>query len=674
MRAVDKKTHDPLSGRLVSGRRKDDTSEPVEPDEEPRASKGDLEHPAVTDMDGRAELEVPSGAELVLLVRRSKLEVDLGNRFVGVPSLRPGERRELLVQIENGKDVRFFGRVVDAAAGSPIAGALARLCIAASGGREPRAWRNEELTRTTTDANGGFELAVPEWSGPFVRIESEGFSIAVLRRFDGHDSPERALVVQLTRAATLEAEVHDAKGGALPGVTIRLSADGSSLPPDAGTWTDFVVPDERWTGVTSADGTCKVPGLSTGIGIEIELLEEGRLVRKERDELKLDPGQVLHREWIIGNGATLNGVVLDQDSRPVADLEIWRTKGEPEPPGHLFQAYDRSRISDKTVTDGEGRFQFTDVSIGTWWIGPAAFESISIAFVNGVQKKEAPSPNAVAPTATSVEVLSAAAQDVTLHVHRGLYVRGKVLDPDGKPVPGMEISATQSSNELGLHGSSGPDGAFEVGPLAPGRYSIVALAELEGGRFANSDPVEADAGASDVVLRLKVGGGLHGRVIDSRTGNPCAAEMLLTPRVPTQGLYGQGLGFGVEENGIVEREGLLPGDYDLAARTEDGCFGILSGVNVVAGEKGKDFVLSVSPGGTLKLQYDGTHPFTEVRLRQQGVLLAWGSSVKPGNPRDMHAPAGTFAIETRFEGEGPFRTQTISLDPGEVKEVRLTDG
>lgn len=663
VKAVEGRTHEPISRIQIRPWRKNGGDLWLGPG---GLSMDDLASTPLTDKDGLAEVAVPPEIDLTVAVRGQGVECQ--DRFVEVPSLRVGERRELLVELACGNDLRFFGQVIDAVESQPIAGAKAFVSIAEPSANA-RDRNSSKLSRTTTDANGRFELALPSWKHPFVRVEAEGFGLVVLRRLDGHDAPERELMVRLPKAASLEAVVRDAGGGPMPGVILRLSADGSSLPPDAGAWIDVDVPDERWYGVTADDGTCTLEGLSPGVGIAIELSKEGRLLRREEDEVTLEPGQVLKREWIFGAGATLKGLVLDQDSRPVPDLPVWLANWEPEPPAHFFQTYEEDRVSAKAVTDDEGKFQFADVQPGTWWIGPAPTAWNGIVIRDGPLEENEPPANAVAPTATSVVVQSAPTQDVTLRVHRGLYIRGRVLDPDGRPAPEVYVIASPGSNGLGPQTSSGSDGTFVLGPLAPGRYEVAADAN---GRLASPDPVEAEAGASDVLLRLRAGGGLRARVVDSRTGKPCTAEMLLTPRISTRGVFGQGTGFGAGEDGIVDKDGLIPGDYDLAARTEDGSFGILSGISVVAGEKGKEFILSVSPGGTLKVRNEGSHP-AEFRLKQQGVLIEWSEILKAGQPIDLHAPAGTFAIEYRFDDEAPFRSQTIVLNAGEVKEARLTD-
>jgi hypothetical protein len=614
-------------------------------------SNGDLERPAVTDEEGRAELELPAGIELTLSVGEPTGDCDW--KSLELSPLQPGERREMSVELICGNDLGFFGRVLNATESKPMPGVPVRACVYDYDAYD----RVQTLSRATTDANGVFELRMPSWRHSFVRVEADGFGVSVLKRLAGHDSPDRALVVLLQSAATLEAEVHDVQGQPVSGVDVRLSVSGRALPPDPETW-EVEVPNLKWIGKTSGDGRCSIGGLCPNVGISIELVRGEHVLRREAEPAIFEPGRTLRREWILGAGTTLTGLVLDQDSQPVPKLEIWMSKSGPERSPY-FEPDSRFGMSSTTVTDGAGRFELRDVEPGTWWLGPAA---------NGGDSE--PHLSARLPEATQVEVLSVPTQDVTLHVHRGLFIRGKVVRPDGLSAPHAYVVAHASSKNWGIYGRTSDDGTFAVGPLPAWRFSLVAEVI---GHFASAEPIEAEAGASDVTLRLTTGGALHGRVVDARTGKPCAAEVLLTSRVACQGLFEDGIGFSVEADGIVEQAGLQPGGYDLAARTQDGCFGVLSGLTVVVGEKGKEFVVPVSPGGTLKIRYAGSHRFAGVSLRTQGVQTDWQRNVDAGTSLDLPAPAGTLVLEVRLESEAGSRSRTIHLDPGEVKEIALAD-
>ncbi len=108
-------------------------------------------------------------------------------------------------------------------------------------------------------------------------------------------------------------------------------------------------------------------------------------------------------------------------------------------------------------------------------------------------------------------------------VREGLAIRGVVVDPQGKGVGGISVSASavvdasnaraQTTNAWA--GFSEGDGSFELSGLLPGRYDIRVFGE---GRPVPDEPltVELDAGAdrNDVRIELPASGTVKGRVID----------------------------------------------------------------------------------------------------------------------------------------------------------------
>ena len=662
------KTRAPLKGiRVLASKQKDHSGRWMDPGGV--SFRGDLEHPPVTDEDGQATLVVPAGFDLRVWARDEDGNTE--SKTLDVPMLRAGEERELRIDLLLGDDLVLFGKVVDAA-NAPIGGAAVRVCVGGAflPGNDHRDRNSEILSRATADADGLFEVHLPSWRRPFVRVEAAGHAFAVVRRCAGHETPDRAVVVPLSTAASVKARIVDTGGRPVPDVRITFRAEGYALPiinPEwAGEYVD--VPGERWVSSTGEDGTCTLDEICPALPVEVELRKGDRLLRREQEPIVLQPGQVLEREWVLGEGCTLSGLALDQDGKPVPKLELWLCHTGLGP-SNYFEAYAKDRVSTKTSTDADGRFAMPDVAPGTWLLGPAPLERAWTVDASGNSRRKDTPADAIAALGQIVDVPDAPSLDLTLHVFRGLFIRGKVLDPGGNGTE-SDVVAMTGKDAWGPQTQSASDGTFAVGPLAAGRYSVVATATDE---YVDSDPVEAEAGASDLVLRLKAGGGLRGRIIDARTGNPCEAEALLTPHVAGPGIYGEGVGFGVREDGVLERKGLAPGNYDLAARSEDGAFGILSGIGVVVGEPGKEFVLSLAPGGALKLRYEGSHPFAQVDVRLQGVRIDWGTTVEPGTTVDRRAPAGTFTLEVRLERDAPPRTRTVHLDPGETKEIRIRD-
>src|SRR6185369_4879947 len=125
------------------------------------------------------------------------------------------------------------------------------------------------------------------WRRPFVRFEAAGFGLAVLRRFEGHDSPDRALLVPLPAAARLNVRIVDAHGTPGKDVMLTLRAQGYDLtivdPSWAGTMVE--VPAESWVAMTGEDGRCAIEGICPEIGLEVELRDKDGLLRRETDRL-----------------------------------------------------------------------------------------------------------------------------------------------------------------------------------------------------------------------------------------------------------------------------------------------------------------------------------------------------------------------------------------------------
>ncbi len=103
-------------------------------------------------------------------------------------------------------------------------------------------------------------------------------------------------------------------------------------------------------------------------------------------------------------------------------------------------------------------------------------------------------------------------------------IGGLVVDPSGTGVEGALVAARRqrrrgpgSAEELAsAQALSGSDGRFRLGDLEPGSYLVSA-------RRTGHAPAQAarvPAGADDVLLKLRAGAGLRGRVRDRATGAP----------------------------------------------------------------------------------------------------------------------------------------------------------
>lgn len=99
-------------------------------------------------------------------------------------------------------------------------------------------------------------------------------------------------------------------------------------------------------------------------------------------------------------------------------------------------------------------------------------------------------------------------------------VSGRVVMPNGDPAPNAVVY-TRTASDLRPNASTRADrdGLFGLTGLDAGRYDL--RAELDG--YAGAVQKNVEAGTTDVVLTLSLGGRLRGRVLDASTGSPVAA-------------------------------------------------------------------------------------------------------------------------------------------------------
>jgi len=133
---------------------------------------------------------------------------------------------------------------------------------------------------------------------------------------------------------------------------------------------------------------------------------------------------------------------------------------------------------------------------------------------------------------------------------RGLVLEGRVLDAGGRPVPGVEVSATVTADNRrdSAFARTMPDGRFRFASLRPLSYDLLAGSELGG--FAMR--VGVTPGEEGLVLRLRPGGRVHLTLHDA-AGRPAARASARVRTVdgvsvePLRGFYGSADAQGVSE-------------------------------------------------------------------------------------------------------------------------------
>jgi hypothetical protein len=255
-------------------------------------------------------------------------------------------------------------------------------------------------------------------------------------------------------------------------------------------------------------------------------------------------------------------------------------------------------------------------------------------------------------------------QEVRLEVHRGLYIRGRVLDPAGEDAPEGYVMGTTELAQWPLSVRTDSEGTFALGPLVPGAYSLLAHAasfRAAGESLANSETVEAQGGDEGVVLRLRRGGSLSGTLLDGETGSGCAGGLVHSCVESDAVTMRQ-----ADEDGTFHVAGLLPGTYHLAGMASGKRAGVLRDVTVQAGVETGPLVLKLVPGALLRVKYAGERGYLNYRISSEGVLVGV-NGISAGGTSETSVPAGRLLIQSRWLKE--VEQQEIELAVGQEAEL-----
>jgi hypothetical protein len=184
--------------------------------------------------------------------------------------------------------------------------------------------------------------------------------------------------------------------------------------------------------------------------------------------------------------------------------------------------------------------------------------------------------------------------------------------------------------------------------------------------------VIANAGENDVVLKLRAGGIIEGKVIDASTGESVRAEVCY----PLKGAQAEAMGLSISDtrdDGTFKLQSLVPGAYDLIARVSDGRIAQLRGLVVGAGARLTGVVLSVERAARLRVGYEGAHPKAWFTVLLDGTAVAMEWVENKGRSRVQIVPKGKLTIELRFDPEGTKSTRDVDVAAGEEKEIVFHD-
>jgi uncharacterized GH25 family protein len=615
-----------------------------------------------TDEQGLTELGVPAAADLQVSVESKGDPEALRDdeptfmpRTVEVGALGSGERRSLTIDVVFGRQIVFWGKAVSVEDRRPIAGARVWRWFASRNGSDMvellQAHQHPSAEFVETDQDGMFVLHSTHWSINDMCIEARGLGPMLFQAGRGHDRREDPLVLKLGATAELQVRVIDPGGGGQHELSVWISTPSYALGPMDDIEEDvYQEPGPFWWSTCDADGRCVLRNLPSRVPLGVEIRRDRTMVLKlswdRLERLALDPGEVRTVEWRIGVGTLVRGQALKERGQPVTGHEVWLLR---ETIAAVLQPFDtcmlipsdEDQVVGRATTDEQGRFSFTEVQTGRWWVGLAPSE----------ESETSDEEHRVAPLAVRFDIPEGATvQEVAIRPRTTLFIRGRVLAPDGQPMNEAAVSFGRKGTPAIHEAHPDKNGEFTIGPLEEGEWNLKASARF---MHADSDEVVAKAGDSGVVLRLKAAGSLSGTVIASETGSGAVAKLVVGPSGDEKGAFQTGCG----QDGRFEFVGLAPGDYDIFARASGDWVGLRRGIRVEPNVETRGVTIDLVRGARLTIRYQGQLEGASLRLLGGGASLGW-SYVAKGSWTTVTVPAGTVTIHYYATKEGEKQVQT----------------
>jgi Carboxypeptidase regulatory-like domain len=608
----------------------------------------------VTDNSGHAQITVPSRRTFSLVAQQDD---DLSAPVKQmIEPLAPGETREIEVLLATEADLHFVGRVVEDSTGA----ALAQAWVTCGDGEDlvalsfdpihplaELARPGTDLHRFEVDGEGCFELDARSWKDQVVRVDAEDHAWALVELAAGHATRSNAFEVRLARTAQLEVLALGPGRIPLAGARLRLSTESYEVSQTLSSFGLFMPEPVRWSLESAADGRARFDAVPPRVTLRLEAAApDSTTYRVVSEPPPLEPGEVRTLEIAIGAGARILGTMLLANGQPVSGAEIWMRPWQ-GPFSAYFSTYQENEVR-VSRTNSEGSFVFEDVPDGEWVIAP---------------KPEG--AHAAVPERVTIAD-GHADRDVVMTVFEDLFIRGTVLDPNGEPAAAF----VAAFGRLLKNAQADKEGRYSLGPLAPGKYTVQAMGA--GAAYSRSQPVEAQAGASDVNLTLSFGGCMAGSVVDASTGEVTKARVTVAPQrdSPEVGLGGAGAIGSSDSEGKFAFDGLDPGVYSVSASTSGGGCAVAKDLRLDSGTRIEGLVLRVRPGGRVRVRYEGPESVAQIRV-YDGVAVVALDGVRRGTDSTWVVTTGKLVVQCTegFGADLRRQEQEVTVEAGKLAEV-----
>lgn len=458
-----------------------------------------------------------------------------------------------------------------------------------------------------TGPDGAFQLrGLPAERGAILEATKTGFAAGRKLGMSWKTGDQvKGVAIALKRGLTARGKVVDAQNQAVSGAQIFTQKRDLSPGGGRGMVLRGMPQSEKPDAVSGADGTYTVGGLDEG-EYSVSVTRDG-YARKNVASLEVKgPEESKWPPIVLAAGMAIGGTVKNPQGQPVIGAQIFAI-GE-----NAGRPIDAS-------TDGDGKFR----------IGGLAAER-PIMLMISADGYASLQRNATPPV-----------EDLAIVLKSTGTVRGRVLDAATQnPVTDFAISRTGAGGFGGFqiqirNGAVGngdrsfqsADGTFELTDVPPGKWTIRASAS--GYRNADVSGVEVGEGETkeSVVLSLKKGGSLTGRVLDPQRGTGVPNASVAWRAAGGGGFGGPMMMFGgggnnstaTDANGQFTFDGLPEGKVTITAAHPD----YLDAAKDVTPDQQQSVDITLGTGGSISgtvVGRDGRAPIggAQVALNEQG--------------------------------------------------------